>query len=411
MATATSTFSNGGTWGLQIDYTTGYGTFKINQILGYRSNYQTSGQTVNMGIYTNSGTANTSQTDVVTAYFACGSYGGSSYWKFNGSNCNHTQVTGISVKTLTVTINLINGASVNSYVGNNRKFTYTITMPVYYVYYNANGGSNPPSTQEKIPNATLTLTSSKPTVPASSTSNNYTVTFEGLGGTPSSNSLTSTKTISYSFKNWNTNSGGTGTTYNSGANYTANSGTTLYAQWNSTTTNNAITLPTCVHGDSYDYRDVTINANGGSSTIPSRTSEMTISYTMEGWYDDEDAGNKLGNAGASYTPTANGIAYAHYTNSFSNWTSITLPTASECTRTDYTLLGFDENSSATTPTYSPGETFTPSGDMQLYAIWEANQAKAYIKINGAWTEGFVWIKDNGTWKEAKQIYRKDNGSW
>lgn len=34
-----------------------------------------------------------------------------------------------------------------------------------------------------------------------------------------------------------------------------------------------------------------------------------------------------------------------------------------------------------------------------------------IKINGNWTEGQVWIKNGGIWKEATEVFIKNNGKW
>ena len=90
--------------------------------------------------------------------------------------------------------------------------------------------------------------------------------------------------------------------------------------------------------------------------------------------------------------------------------SVTLPTAAQCTRTNYTLLGFDSNSNATSPTYTPGQTYTPSSSTILYAIWEKNQAKIYIKdSNNNWIQGYVYYKDNNNeWVIARRIYIKNN---
>ncbi|MBS6252989.1 MAG: GBS Bsp-like repeat-containing protein, partial [Clostridium sp.] len=106
-----------------------------------------------------------------------------------------------------------------------------------------------------------------PTAPAG-----YKVTFNGNGGsTPSA--ITSTK----SFTSWT--KGGSGTL--SGTTYTFGAGNgTLTANY----TNNSITLPT-----------------------PTRTG-----YTFTGWYDAASGGNKIGNGGATYTPTYNRTMYAHW---------------------------------------------------------------------------------------------------
>lgn len=86
--------------------------------------------------------------------------------------------------------------------------TYTFTVPIitqdkeeYTITFNANGGISGPTTQTKIEDTSLTLTSYQPTKPY------------------------------YKFVCWNTNASGTGTNYYSGSQYTANAAATLYAKW------------------------------------------------------------------------------------------------------------------------------------------------------------------------------------
>ena len=95
--------------------------------------------------------------------------------------------------------------------GGTKTASGSISIPAktsYTVSYNANGGSGAPSSQTKWHGTTLTLSSTKPT------------------------------RTGYTFSKWNTKSDGSGTSYSSGANYTANSAATLYAIW----TENALTV-------------------------------------------------------------------------------------------------------------------------------------------------------------------------
>lgn len=140
-------------------------------------------------------------------------------------------------------------------------------IPTYTVSYNANGGSGAPSAQTKTQDTTLWISSTKPT-------KSYTVTYNANGGSVSPSS----KTVSCTFKNWNTAQNGSGTSYSSGASYTANSGATLYAQWTNPTYG---TLPT-----------------------PSRTG-----YTFDGWYTSASGGTKVT---SSSTVSSNTTLYAHW---------------------------------------------------------------------------------------------------
>ena len=139
----------------------------------------------------------------------------------------------------------------------------------YSLTVNPNGGTWNSTTENSVftQNYGTTKTIANPTAPTG-----YKVTFNGNGGsTPSA--ITSTK----SFSGW-TNSGSgilSGTTYTFGA-----GNGTLTANYK----NNSITLPT-----------------------PTRTG-----YTFTGWYDAASGGNKIGNGGATYTPTYNRTMYAHW---------------------------------------------------------------------------------------------------
>ena len=122
------------------------------------------------------------------------------------------------------------------------------TIIKYSVAYNANGGSGAPGSQTKEYGKALTLSSTKPY-------KNYTITYNGNGGTAGG----ANKSVSCTFKNWNTNAAGTGTAYNAGASYNANSSATLYAQWQ--------------------------NSAAGNLANASRTG-----YTFDGWYTEPTGG-------------------------------------------------------------------------------------------------------------------------
>ena len=153
----------------------------------------------------------------------------------------------------------------------------------YSVSYNANGGSGAPGNQTKTHGTSLTLSSTKPTK-SSTSATGYKVTFNTQGGS-AVDAITSSKTTTYTFSKWNTKSDGSGTSYNSGASYTANAAATLYAQYTSSTSNGSITLP----------------------SAPTKSG-----YSFSGWYDAASGGNKIGNAGASYTPTKAITLYAQW---------------------------------------------------------------------------------------------------
>ena len=230
----------------------------------------------------------------------------------------------------------------------------------YTVSYNANGGSGAPSSQTKTYGASVTLASA---ISRASGSTRYTVTYNYNGSGASSTSATATKTTSYTFSKWNTKADGSGTNYAAGASYSANASLSLYATWTSSALTTSVTLPT-----------------------PTRTG-----YTFGGWYRESACTNKVGNGGASYTPTASITLYAKWT--LSSWTvsydanggsgapasqtkvsgqTLTL-SSTEPRRSGYTFLGWSTNKAGTGTAYAPGGSYTANAAATLYAVWAGVQ--------------------------------------
>lgn len=160
-----------------------------------------------------------------------------------------------------------------SYTKNASVILYAVwELITYTVSYNANGGSNAPSSQTKTYGKTLTLTSSKPT------------------------------RTGYAFQGWATSSGGS-VAYASGANYTANAAVTLYAVWKANT------------------YTVKYDANGGSNPPSNQTKTYGVAlalssvkptrsgYTFKGWATSA-SGSVAYASGASYTKNAAVTLYA-----------------------------------------------------------------------------------------------------
>lgn len=160
--------------------------------------------------------------------------------------------------------------------------TYTVTYKV-----NASDAYGAPSSQTKKYGVALTLSSHKPARPG------------------------------YTFVNWNTASGGTGTKYLSGASYTANANVTLYAQWKKNT------------------YTVSYNANGGSGAPSSQTKTHGVNMTLSS-------------------------------------TKPSLP--------DYTFKGWSTSASSKTVAYAPGGAYTSNASITLYAVWELAYALPRISI-------------------------------
>lgn len=155
----------------------------------------------------------------------------------------------------------------------------------YTVSYNANGGSGAPASQTKWYGETLKLQTGTPT------------------------------RTGWTFKGWSTSSTATSATYAAGANYTANSGATLYAVWQRNT-----------------YA-VSYNANGGSGAPANQTKQYGIDLTL-----------------SNTVPTFSGWT-------FKGWATSTA------------------NASAGTVNYAKGATYTGNTALTLYAVWELTYKK------------------------------------
>ena len=307
--------------------------------------------------------------------------------------------------------------------------SFKISVPAlasYTISYNANGGTGAPSAQTKYYGKTLTLTTAKPTRSAST---QYTVTYDANGGSVSTASAKATKTTPYTFSKWNTAAGGGGTSYNSGASYTANSAATLYAQWTTgTATTTSVTLPTPTRANSTATYTINYNANTGNSTGATNnkaTVTATTKYTFNGWYTAKSGGTKIGNGGASYKPSANITLYAQWSSTTTvASTTLPRPTKNNTTQTitvtydkkDGTSSGVvgDKHTTTATSTYTPtgwfsatsggtkygnvGASYTPSAaTTNMYAQWNTSTTYNKVTLPEAYKPGHIfegWYTDS-----------------
>ena len=192
---------------------------------------------------------------------------------------------GAATKTITVTFRNFNTDNGDSATKN---VTFNVSVPAwtsYTISYNANGGTGAPGNQTKWKDQTLKLSTTKPT------------------------------RTGHSFLGWSTSSTATSATYAAGANYTANSGATLYAVWKANT------------------YTVIYNANGGSGAPGNQTKTYGKTLTL----------------------------------------STTKPT-----RTNYNFKGWGTSASATTVSYASGASYTANAAITLYAVWELAYVKPRI---------------------------------
>ena len=408
-----------GTSGLNINVSTGYQTY-TNYIAHWKyvgtggnnsdGTYQNMGTTSFNATYGSSVTIPSSHVQSYTGYHntgSSGSYWGTSTWSNKTIGSTFTQPAG--------------GVGIEYYY---EPDTYTVS-------YNANGGSGAPSAQTKTYGVTLTLSSTTPTKASTVTNptGTITVSYNANGGssTPSAGTgtYTNTRTVPYTFKNWNTNSSGTGTSYNAGGSYTANAGATLYAQWNTGSatetrkTNPSIKTASSItrsNGSTTGYK-ITFNVPATASSAPSPiTSTRTITYTFGGWNTNSSGTGTTYSANTSYTFSSNTTLYAKWDTSYTN-NAITLPAAitrsnesataytvtlnanggscsttslSAARTTSYTFAGWNTNSSGTGTNYNAGASYTPSAAGTLYSKWNSSTSTAAVTLPTPTRSGYAF---------------------
>jgi uncharacterized repeat protein (TIGR02543 family) len=240
----------------------------------------------------------------------------------------------------------------------------------------------------------------------------YTVTYninEGSGEAPAAQTAISGSSITlhsgdgfslsgYTFGGWNTDASGTGTNYSAGSSYTVPGAVTLHAKW--------------IAEGTADYT-VTYNINEGSGTAPAAQTAISGSsitlpsgdglsrsgYTFGGWNTDASGTGTNYGAGSSYTVTGDVTLYAKwdvitYTVTFdinsgsgttpsaqtvSLGSAITLPSGSGFSRTGYNFGGWNTDASGTGTNYDAGFPYTVTGNITLYAKWNATDYFKFVK--------------------------------
>lgn len=241
----------------------------------------------------------------------------------------------------------------------------------YVITYNANGGDSTPSSQSIAVGSTAFLASAINR--NSSPVDGYTVSFNN--SQTGITSKTQQNTISYTFKEWNTNSWGTGTSYAAGASLTpSTSGSiTLYAIWNETTTLGSITAPTINSYTATSVKEVEVYRNDGSGNSSILESKATSSYSPSGWYTASSGGTIEVSSGGTFTPKSSTTLYAQWRETTGTYPNVSLP--SNWTRSGWTLLGFSTHSTDTSATYVPGASVSPNNT--YYAIWKKTITLSY----------------------------------
>lgn len=318
----------------------------------------------------------------------------------------------------TQTVTITGNANGGSWSGSNGNATYTTTAYYHSKWLGGSTQYDPGASFSGNANTTFTaiwtisaavgqsytLPTGTPTK-ASTTTSIFYVGYNANGGSSTPATATSSKTVTYTFAGWFTAaSGGTQATTSRRV-LTAE---TLYAHYTGTAGNqSAVTLASAITHNTTTANGyvVTFNPNGGATTKANQTAIRTFSWSFEKWHMGSVASSTAYSAGASFTPSENTTMCANWTTAIYSQGQVLLPSATECTRTDYILLGWATANNATTANYPPSNYYSPTANITLYAVW-GQLDKAYVNgddvaiciYNGStWDRYSAWIYDTTGW--------------
>ena len=283
----------------------------------------------------------------------------------------------------------------------------------------------------------------------------YTVSFDANGGNgtvpnpitinagssitlPNVNGLSKT---SFTFGGWNTNALSTGTDYPAGSLFTPTDNTILFAKWEIvmgtvspdrvspdrieyywvdqhgslvTTSSGEVhiapgaTLTITAQGDGYVVKQWRLNGKntGQNGNIYNFSSTTAGIYTV-GLFVEKDG--KLYNTnitiivGVFYTVTFNangGNGTVPVTQTVTVGSSIILPSGSGLIRSGYTFGSWNTNASGTGTTYNAGSSYTPTGNVTLYAKWNSGgptgtEANPISLTASTWANGSITSTTSG----------------
>jgi uncharacterized repeat protein (TIGR02543 family) len=208
----------------------------------------------------------------------------------------------------------------------------------------------------------------------------------------------------YTFDDWNTSADGSGTSYADASQYSFTADLSLYAQW---------TPEPSVHTVTFFEND-SVNDNTSSYQISATTQDLTsfadlspafsnTGYTFDDWNTNVNGSGTSYADGSQYSFTSDLSLYAQWTAEAAvtatfgdnggsgsvssvqdpSGTTITLPSASALTRTDFTLTGWNTAADGSGTEYATGATVALSTNETFYAQWtETSPLEVEFVANG-----------------------------
>lgn len=299
----------------------------------------------------------------------------------------------------------------DTYTNTTYSTIYAHWNPIYYtVSYNANGGSNAPSSQSFAYGTEITLGSAA----TRSSSSTITTTFSSRGSTYSTK--TSTATTTYPFNGWALNSTN-GTVYSAGAKYTVTGNVTFYAKWgNGSTTGSQVSFPSNPSNYSTTTTNgcsVTLNSNYSGGSNSTKTANLTTTYTFKNWNTNSNGTGTSYTSSSTYRPTSNSTLYAQWNSSSTG--TITVTAADAPIRDGYNFIGWSETSTGTNTEMEKTISYTSAGSKTLYAQWEvANYITTltyFTSSNNSNAAKVYYCEDGKTFIPIAKVHYYTGSTW
>ena len=190
----------------------------------------------------------------------------------------------------------------------------------------------------------------------------------------------------YVFDGWNTTRDGLGTTYPAGSSGAFSTSTTLYAKW---TPQPTVTISFNANGGSGTPASMTTNSDI-AITLPAQGSFTRPGYTLSGWTVSPNGTGSVYPAGLQYKFSASTTLYAKWTalpvltisfnanggtgtapgaKTTTNDIAVTLPAQGSLAKTGYTFSGWNTRNDGLGIDYAPGSSYKFSATTTLYAKW------------------------------------------
>jgi uncharacterized repeat protein (TIGR02543 family) len=177
--------------------------------------------------------------------------------------------------------------------------------------------------------------------------------------------------------------------YSVGASFSPTGDTVFYAGW---TTTAKLPTPTRNKENTAGYK-VTLNANGGECEQTSISNEKNTTYAFLNWNSKKDGTGSTYSSTLTLTASTPTILYAKWSSSIS-YTAISLPIPK---KKGYKFKGWSTSNNSDGELF---DTYTPTSDITLYAIWEEvkNTVYIYMSENEKFVAATPYIYDGTNWK-------------